>query len=78
VKIGQAPPITEEFLSFNLNGEKIGTLDYTDGKLEFTGKVAESAKMFFDYVQTLSATHLDMKIQERADKVPQEIDDKPA
>jgi hypothetical protein len=46
------------FLTFDIEGKKIGELWGTGGKLSFTGDVEASAKVFFDKVVELNRIYL--------------------
>ena len=47
------------FLTFDVEGKKVGQLWGTGGKLSFTGDVDASAKIFFEQVIELNRVHLD-------------------
>lgn len=47
------------FLTFDVEGKKVGELWGTGGKLSFTGDVDASAKIFFEQVIELNRKHLD-------------------
>lgn len=47
------------FLTFDIEGKKVGELWGTGGKLSFTGDAEASAKIFFEHVIELNRIHLD-------------------
>ena len=37
--------------SFSNGGKEVGKLDFSSGVMEFSGDIAESAKVFFEYLK---------------------------
>jgi len=68
----EAPPeeptiavLVDEKFHFNNDGEVVGTLDWSTGKLKFKGNAGHSAQLFFDFLKYHIDFYIDHKCSQK-------------